>query len=65
MSFWIHLIGGIDNMIKIDRIHDVPLELPIETLKQACLDGVSFHRCLLNNLDFFSSVVSNIYFRSA
>lgn len=37
-------------MVKIQRTHDVPLELSVTTLKE-----VSFHRCLLDNLDFSCS----------
>ena len=52
-------------MIEINRIHDVPLKLEMNTLKHAYLEGINFHRCLLNNLDFSSSFLDNIDFRSA
>lgn len=52
-------------MIEIHRVHDVSLKLDVKTLKQIHLESTSFHRCLLNNLDFSSSSLINIDFRSA
>ncbi len=52
-------------MIKINREHEKSLVLNISTLKQVHLEGVSFHRCFLNKLDFGGSVLTNIDFRSA
>lgn len=65
MSSWICLTGGIDNMIEIDRVHDVSLILDVETLNQVYLKDMNFHRCLLNDLDFVSAILINIDFRSA
>ncbi len=52
-------------MIKINREHEEPLVLNVSTLKQIHLEGTSFHRCFLNELDFSGSVLTNIDFRSA
>ncbi|MBR4084279.1 MAG: pentapeptide repeat-containing protein [Lachnospiraceae bacterium] len=52
-------------MISIERTHDFPLILNISTLKNKYLKEISFHRCILNNLDFSGSVLENIDCRSA
>ncbi len=52
-------------MIKIQREHDEPIELNVESLKGIKLKGFCFHRCLLNELDFRESELSNADFRSA
>lgn len=54
-----------DNMIKINREHEEPFVLNVSTLKQIHLEGISFHRCFLNELNFSGSVLRNIDFRSA
>lgn len=52
-------------MIEIHRVHDVSLKLDVKTLREVHLEDISFHRCLLNNLDFRSSCLIGIDFRSA
>lgn len=59
------MIGEDDDMIKINREHEVPLVLNVSTLKQVHLEGTNFHRCFLNELDFCGSILTNIDFRSA
>lgn len=52
-------------MIEIYRVHDEPLELDVAMLSGNCFNGISFHRCLLNDLDFSCSILNDIDFRSA
>lgn len=52
-------------MIEINRTHDIPLKLNLETFKQAHLENMNFHRCILNDLDFDSAFLINVDFRSA
>ena len=52
-------------MIEISRAHDFPLKIKLETFKQSNLEGVDFHRCYLNNMDFDYSAIIGTDFRSA
>lgn len=58
-------IGEADKMIKINRTHDVPLILDVNTLKNCKLAEMNFHRCLLNDMDFSETDLSDSDFRSA
>lgn len=49
----------------IKRVHDVPLELEMDVLTKQRISNISFHRCILNELDFSQSILDNIDFRSA
>lgn len=52
-------------MISINREHDYPLVLNVTTLKDIHLEGISFHRCYLNDLNFSGTILNKIDCRSA
>ena len=49
----------------INRVHDIPLVVNMETLKNIELSFFDFHRCFLNDMDISSSNLYNCDFRSA
>ena len=48
----------------INRMHDEPLRLDYDSLNEANLDEINFHRCCLNDLDVINSSLRNCLQRS-